>query len=53
MRSQKVSQRIIVSTAMAVAGGIILIVSLPSWLLFSFLGAGLVAGAYVVYLKGL
>jgi hypothetical protein len=41
------------SAGLAVAGLIIMVVSLPSWLLFSFLGAGLMAGAYVIYQKGL
>ncbi len=41
-----------ICAAMGVAGAIILIVSLPSWLLFSILGVGLMAGAYALYVKG-
>ncbi len=53
MRSQRLPQRILVPLAMAVAGGLIIIVSLPSWVLLSMLGAGLLAGAYLLYKIGL
>lgn len=53
MRSKGLSQRALISLAMAVAGGIILIVSLPSWVLLSMLGAGMLAGAYLIYKNGL
>ncbi|MGE5578818.1 MAG: hypothetical protein ACM3WU_02140 [Bacillota bacterium] len=53
MKSQRLSQRVLISAAMAVAGGIIVIVSLPSWMLLSMLGAGMLAGAYLIYKNGL
>lgn len=53
MKSQRISQRILLPAAMAVAGGIMVIVSLPSWLLFTLIGTGLLAGAYLVYQHGL
>ena len=49
MKSQRLSSRVLLPAAMAVVGGIIVIASLPSWLLLTFVGAGLVAGAYVLY----
>ena len=52
MKSHRLSQRILLPAAMAVAGAIIVIVSLPSWFLLTCLGAGLVAGAYVLYQNG-
>jgi hypothetical protein len=53
MQSRGVSQRIIISAAMGVAGTVVLVIALPSWLLFSLLGAGLLAGACLFYRRGL
>jgi hypothetical protein len=53
MRTRRISQRIIIPAAVGLAGTVILIVALPSWLLFSLLGAGLVCTAYVVYQHGM
>lgn len=47
------SQKGLVCAAMAGAGLIILLFALPPWLLFSFVGAGLVAGAYFVFKTGI
>lgn len=48
-----VSQRTVISAAMGGAGLIILLFALPSWLLFSLVGAGLVAGAYFAFKAGI
>ncbi len=53
MKARKVSQRTMISAALGVAGAVILVVALPSWLLFSLLGVGLVAGAYLTYKSGM
>ncbi len=53
MRSARVSQRMWVAGAMALAGVVMVVAFLPSWLLFTCLGAGLIAGAYFVFRNGL
>ena len=53
MRVRNVSQRNIVSAAMGGAGLIILLFALPSWLLFSLVGAGLIVGAYFAFKTGM
>jgi len=50
--TRNVSQRTIISAAMGGTGIIILVLALPSWLLFSLIGAGLVAGACFVFKRG-
>ncbi|MGI6663734.1 MAG: hypothetical protein ACOX4B_09885 [Bacillota bacterium] len=38
---------------MGAAGAVILLISLPSWVILALLGAGLIAGAFYGYKSGL
>lgn len=48
-----ISRKGLICAAMGGAGVIILLFALPPWLLFSFVGAGLIAGAYFIFKAGI
>ncbi|HHY44117.1 MAG TPA: hypothetical protein GX512_00190 [Firmicutes bacterium] len=52
-RSGSSKKRLYIWALMGIAGAVILLISLPSWVILALVGAGLIAGAFYGYKSGL